>query len=187
MAKAGKIPPEVTSGDLAIFLNQSPQQLKKLTDEGVLVRERHGVYKFHESVRRFQKYREEVIAERYGAGDKAKAQGDLVSERAAITRMQREQMEGKLISKPDIIATITALWSAANTRLLAIPSKLAPRFATFRTPVQAEQAIAREISDAIREVRDWDVAAVRPSGAILGGRGRPRGSGRHRSTADADG
>ena len=95
----------------------------------------------------------------HGGADGEPEELDLVAERARLAKEQADRIamendltRGSVVHVDDVIEIVGKCLSTTRTRLLAIPSECALRFAAARTPALAEDVIRTVIYDALTEL-----------------------------------
>jgi hypothetical protein len=87
---------------------------------------------------------------------------------AALSRkLEYEKAYGKLLPIEEVTAGWQMLIMAFRSRVLAIPSKLAPRLVTMNERAAIQAALAGEIREALTELSEFSLPGDRPA--------RPRG------------
>jgi phage terminase Nu1 subunit (DNA packaging protein) len=97
-------------------------------------------------------YRENLAAAAQGKGGYSKARTEWTQERARKARLEREQLEGTLLWRDEVLASWTSLYTVVRTRLLAIPSKVAPRLVGKTSAAEIAEVIRIEIYEALEEL-----------------------------------
>lgn len=111
----------------------------------------------------------DVIAWRLAGA--AKVQGDddvsLVDARrrravaqAHLAEMDAARQSGKLLPREDVTAAVIGAFSRVRTRLLVIPSKVAPLVAPMKAPKECEGTIRKAIYEALRELADTKIKGL---------------------------
>lgn len=115
----------------------------------------------------------EIAAGRSAAGEGP----DLVDERARLAKeqadkaaMENSARRGELLERSDVDAAVTAEFTRAKTRLLAIPSKAAPLIIQVDETAEAEVVLREAITEALQELSDPDelVAHIAAGGVDSG-------------------
>jgi phage terminase Nu1 subunit (DNA packaging protein) len=113
-----------------------------------MIRTARGLYNIEQSVLNYTLRERDVAA---GRGDK-----QLNEESALLKRAQRmhfelknAELEGSLVSDVDVEAIMRSDYATTATRLLGIPSKVAPRVAAMRTAPEVESLLHSEFVKAL--------------------------------------
>jgi len=78
-------------------------------------------------------------------------------------RMQREQLERKLVPVNEMIAAGTVLARTVATRMLTLASKYASRLVMIPSAGEVELILRPAIEEALTELSELEVIAQRPS------------------------
>ena len=111
---------------LAEFLNLTARRVQQLASDGVIPRTDRGAYELAPAVRAYVRYLQGI------AGGKGTEAEDLQRERTALARVQREEIELRILEKRRTLIPATeiepawlALVAAARAHLRAEPDRLA--------------------------------------------------------------
>jgi phage terminase Nu1 subunit (DNA packaging protein) len=135
--------------DLCELVDLDESRIRQLAKEGVMVRAKQkGHWHIEMSV---LNYIHRIRDEAAGRGDR-----QLNEESALLKRAQRQhfelknaELEGSLVSAVDVEAIMRSDYATAATRLLGIPSKVAPRVAAMRTAPEVEALLHSEFVKAL--------------------------------------
>lgn len=125
-------------------------------------------------------------------GDARAPDGDLdlsaerarkAKEEADKLEMQNAQLRGDLLAREDVDAAVVGAFARVRSRVIGIPSKVAPLIVGMESPAEVEAVVRRAIYDALRELSETSVAAlcgddgemVAGAGAAPGFDGEPMG------------
>lgn len=148
----------VSATEAALFLGLPERSFYRLVERGVIQKQEDGTFLLGE------------LAEAY-----YKSLYDSESLNAAktrLTRAQAEKAELELAEEKDELHRATAVMSVwaenvinAKTKLLAIPSKMAPQLVGL-SAAEVEAALKKEISEVLHELAEYDdrrIARASPS------------------------
>jgi phage terminase Nu1 subunit (DNA packaging protein) len=155
-------PREIATADLSLLLGITPRAVAKLVDRKILRKLARGTFDAADAVPAYIAFRESVVAEQYGLGEYGKARAQLYLERARMARIQRELLEGSVAPLAETRATWTTLAAAMVARLLAIPSKSAPRLVMSKSAGQAEAVVRAHISEALEDIHCCEIQCTDP-------------------------
>ena len=143
-----------TSKVVAQWLCLTERRVRQLSDEGVIVEARPGLYELQPTVARYITY----IG---GAGKET-----LTNERMKLTRAKREAAElenelrkGEVHRTEDIERGVKSMFLNIRSRFLALPAKLSPTLATMggnQTGIFDE--LKQAIDEILEEMSDYRVA-----------------------------
>lgn len=164
MAKVGEFgEQQITSGALAAMLGKSSQWIRELTRQGVLKKLPNGKYRLDETV---QAYIEHITGA--GADDKAPKKSDYDREIAEINRdkkrIELEEMRGNLHHSDDVRRVMGEMIHTSKSKVLALPSRVAPRLAGEPSSV-IEKVLIAEISAALSSLTEYSPDLFNGKGA----------------------
>lgn len=127
--------PELNTEQMAELLDMSPQRLRELTRRGDVPKAGHGRYDPAQAVPAYCRTIRAAAAGR-GGGEGQPGALDLVQERAALAKAQREKLEREaaqaaceLVPAEEVKKAWFRVTRVARDRLLALPAQLAPLLA----------------------------------------------------------
>ena len=150
-----------TQEECADWLDISSRRFRELLDEGVIVRADKGGYDLKSVVKQYIRQQREIAAGRGGGESQAiKADEDarLARARADKAEMELAEARGQLIPADQIADTWNAAVQIMRTRVLAIPTKAAPRVGS-KDIATAEKVIRDEVVEALSELSRVEVSA----------------------------
>src|SRR5690606_3014053 len=122
----------VSATALGRLVGLSTRRLRELAESGVIPRER-GRYRLPDAVAAYTAHLREIAAGRASTGDRGETL-DLVHERAALARRQREAVElklardrGELVDAEAVKREFVGMVTTARNQLLAVPTKAKAR------------------------------------------------------------
>ena len=141
--------------EVAEHLDLSTTRIHQLVKAGILPKSGRAAYDLTDCRIAYIRYIREIAA---GRGSKDGAV-DLVAERARLTRAQAEMTErknaiaeGEFLPRGEVHIAVTGSFARVRSRLLAIPSKLAPYLAPAMRPAEAQAILKTEIYDALNQL-----------------------------------
>lgn len=75
-----------------------------------------------------------------------------ISADAALAELQLQRERGEVVNIEDVAKTVGEEYAAVRAKLLAIPTKLAPRIAIEADENTCRELLAREITEALNEL-----------------------------------
>lgn len=154
---------------LSELLKLSPRRVQQLANEGVVHKSSRGKYDLVKSVRGYIGYLNDQVPNKasgeFNADSRAIAdtgRANLLTERAAMARIERQEMEGALLSAADVRKD--AYRSAVNVRraMLTLPDRLSPMLVELNDSRAIRTLLRQEISQGL-----IDVSAVIAAGEFL--------------------
>jgi len=140
----------VNAADLGRVLGISRATIANLATDGVLPRADRGLFNLSACVQAYIRHKL-VLA---GAADVATK--SLVAERSRLAKLRADAAErdarveaGELVDVEDIEAAWLGVVSVARSRVLLIPTKVAPRIITLKTAAEAKALLQKEINVAL--------------------------------------
>ena len=132
---------------IARFLDVSERRVRQLRDEKVIAEVRPGLYDLIDTNHRYINY----LRKRNPEGDETI---DYNTERAKLVRAKRKK-ENQLHAAEDIEAVMTDMLVNFKSRLMAIPSKLAPVLCKKTDKAEIFALLKDHIDEALMELSDF--------------------------------
>jgi phage terminase Nu1 subunit (DNA packaging protein) len=143
-----------TLSEVGAHLQMEPAKVKNLIDKGVITKKGRGQYDLEQVRREYILHIREVAAGRYKVGDL-----DLSAERARLAKEQADAKEmenavgrGDLVYIEDVAKQIENQLTKARTRLLGVPTKVAPEAHASATVREVQTLIESAIVEALNEL-----------------------------------
>lgn len=152
-----------TQAECAEWLDLSERRFRELLDEGVIERADKGAYDLKTVVQQYVRNLREVAAGRGGAtsqANKADEDARLARARADKAEMELAEARGLLVPADQIGDALNSAVQIMRTRVLAIPTKAAPRVGA-KDVAAAEQVIRAEVVEALSELSQVVVTAAK--------------------------
>jgi hypothetical protein len=147
--KQRKFPPDLSTQELQYLLGDiSRARLAQLEQAGVIKRTAHGRYATS-SIPAFVKLQREA-----GAGPEAlqDAKLDLLLQKVTMGKLDLEERQGKLVSIDEVREGWSAIVSMVRQRILALPSKLAPRLLGKHHAGEVESILRVGVYEALEDL-----------------------------------
>jgi phage terminase Nu1 subunit (DNA packaging protein) len=145
-----------TQNDVAAYLGISEKHFGDLLRQGVFEKQGRGFYNFDECRAQYLKHLREIAHRKAQSGEL-----NLTEERARLAREQADAKEmenaiarGELVHIEDVAKQFERGLERARTKLLAIPSKVAPEVHACATAKEVQAIIERNIVEALSELAD---------------------------------
>ncbi len=140
---------------IADLLNLSEKRVKQLTDEGILTEIKKDHYGLKDSVQCYVKYLQNMISDRDYSSDY-----NVEKTRLTKAKREKEEMElalksGALHKAEDITFTVSNMLIAFKSKMLSIPSKLAPKVAKEKDINTINALLTDEINEALNELSEY--------------------------------
>lgn len=153
----------VSSKVIATILGVTTRRVQQMSQEGII--EKYGTkYKLIPTMQRYIKY----LKTSKEATDNDNHRVDYEAEHARLEKAKREKaelqlalMKGKSHLAADIERELTKMLMSFRARILAMPTKLAPRVAPILDINKVESIIRSEINIALKELSDYDPKTFR--------------------------
>lgn len=153
---------EVTEAELAEMLGLSDRRIRVLANEGIIFKTKPARYDLKKSVNGYINYIKDTKKEEKQGIEKIKlareAEGlmhDKLKKRK--TELQILQMEKELLVTKDVIAMWTDFATMVKSKLMNIPTKLAPQLTGIEDTLVIKKAITAEVTEALNEIADFDI------------------------------
>jgi phage terminase Nu1 subunit (DNA packaging protein) len=148
--------PWYPSETIAKVLKVTPRHVNRMADQGVIPKPNED--EKYDLVPCVQAYIE-FLRMRHGGSRSAKSAQKFSAERARLYEMkadiaevERARLTGDLVSAEEVEAVWTDMIAVAKVRMLAIPSKMAPRLALISSPTKIRELLDSELSAALGEL-----------------------------------
>jgi hypothetical protein len=156
------VPRECSADELTLVLGLTKQAIGKLVERRVLIRTGRGRFDLPASVKAYLKYREDLIAKRFGgAGSYAESRARKMAADAARAEDDLRKSRGELIPIDDLRKALDLMASMAKTLFLASPSRMAPRLARAATPAACQELLMRENRMILQRIGDSSFKQVK--------------------------
>jgi phage terminase Nu1 subunit (DNA packaging protein) len=183
--------PTYPTPTIAKLLLLTERRVQQLASEGIIPRAERGRFELAPAVQGYIRY----LQERRGLNESASgdpindAKTRLIKARARTAELEADQLEGKLLDRAEVERAWSTLVLNMRSRLLAIPSRAAPRVIAAAGLMEASALLEQMVSEALNELSQQPIDAEPDliegqSGADPGGTG---GDGGIRPTAEAHG
>jgi hypothetical protein len=153
------LPKEVSADVLAALVGCTKRSINQLAGRKVLHRSSRGRFNLEDSVPLYIAHREQAATRAAGAtGPYAEARADKTCEQAAILKIQRQKLEGELISRRKQQLINTAIIVVVRARLLGQGNALAGKLAGKSAPecCMILDAHNREILEELASLDVWE-------------------------------
>lgn len=147
---------------IAKLLDLTPRRVNQLVDEGVFPKAGRGTFELVPVVKGYIKHLRDRIAAGNESDGYTEHRARLTKARADMAELERAQIIASLVPADDIEAAWSAVTAAMRSRLLAIPSKVAPRLMAMKTVNEAQELIRAEIFGALEELANVRVEVSTP-------------------------
>lgn len=138
-------------------LDLSGNEIEYLTKAGIISYKTGKTYDFEDSVKALITYYKEKV----GEGENGTA--DYATERALLMRAKRKEQEyetglkeGELHKAKDVELIVTKMLMNFRSRIMAVPSKLAPRLTKENDTNAIYEILKEAMDDALNELSDYD-------------------------------
>lgn len=164
---------EATQADVAAHLFVDRVRVTQLVSNGVLVKTPGGRLDMDESRRRYVDHLREVAAGRAPGDDD---ELNLTEERARKAKEEADKLEmenattrRELLKREDVDAAVVGTLARVRSRLINLPSKIAPLVAMINQPAEAEAIARKAVNEALRELADTKLTSlVGDNGDVVG-------------------
>lgn len=151
-----KAEPVATVEQLAKLFDVDERWIQKLATNNVVVKDGRGKYLLWPSVKGYIKFLQKRLrdGEEGGIGEHRKR---LTSARADLAEMERKRVAGILLPADQVDEMWSRIVAVVKTRILAIPAKMAPRLLVLKRATEIEDALEKEVRDALEEIAGTEV------------------------------
>ena len=150
------------------LLDLSPRRIRQLVDEGIIPREERRRYALVPAVRGYIQYlRDRAVNADVGSDELGRHRARKLKEEADQLEMKSGQMRGELVTVEKYHLMMTASFARVRSKLLALPSKMAPLVVVSKTAAEAQAMLKDVVHDALNELAATTVAGVSEDGGII--------------------
>lgn len=150
----------VSTKVVADILDVTPRRVGQLCEEGILSKVKNGSFQLVPTIRNFIRYlkTKNDVASATGYVEEEFNKEHMLLEKAKREKAELEVslMKGTMHTSEDVEREMTKMLSAFRARILAMPSKLAPRVAITEDVTKIEEYIREEAYNALNELSDYD-------------------------------
>ena len=145
---------------IAKLLDLTPSRIRQLVDEGVFPRHERGRYALVPVVRGYIHYlRERAVNADVGPDELGKHRARKLKAEADQLEMRSGEMRGELIPVSEFHAMVTGAFARVRSKMLALPSKLAPIVVMEETAAKAESILRDAVCETLAELSSTRVTA----------------------------
>ncbi len=151
----------VNSATLEKIIGVSDRRIRQLAEENIIIRAAKGRYKLMDSISNYILTLKVAIES--GNNESPDGEIDLEEEKAIHERVKRhiselklQTMKGDLHKSEDVERVMTDMLVSIKTKLLSMPTKLAPILVSRNDIDFVRNAINREVLDALNELKDYN-------------------------------
>lgn len=150
----------VSTKVVADILDVTPRRVGQLCEEGILEKVKNGSFKLVPTIRnyiRFLKTKNDV-ASVTGDVEEEYNREHMLLEKAKREKAELEVslMKGTVHASEDVEREMTKMLSAFRSRVLSIPSKVAPRVGAVDDITTIEGMLRDEVYNALKELSEYD-------------------------------
>lgn len=152
-------PPTYPTSTIAKLLMLTERRVQQLTAENVIPRAERGRYELVPAVQGYIRYLQDRRAvSDTGSGDPiSDAKMRLLKARARAAEAEADQLEGKLLDRAEVERSWTTLVLNMRARMLAIPTRAAPRVLAAQSLAEASALLEQFITDALNELAQQSI------------------------------
>lgn len=175
---------------VAQHLCMSRQNASELFARGILPESGRGKADLDKCREAYITHLRGVAAGRSSGGGSGEDDLDLTAERARKAKEEADQLEMKnaqmrreLLPRSDVDAAVVGAFARVRSRLIGVPSKVAPLVISLESPAEAEAVVRKAVYEVLRELADTSVSdlcgddgdMVEDTGSAAGPDGKPMG------------
>ena len=143
-----------TVDDVARHLGMSHKNANELINKGVIARKNRGAYDLDEARSQYIQHVREIAAGRakHGELDLQEERARLAKEQADAKEMENDVLRGSLVAIEDVAVSIEKQLTRVRTRLLSVPTKVAPEAHASPTVKEVQRLMEDAIIEALNEL-----------------------------------
>lgn len=157
----------VKASVLAGLFDLSERRIRQLADAGVIPKAARGEYPLAQAIRGYVKF---VGKDGRGPDDEAstfrRSRARLMNARAALAEIEQAEREGDLVPATQVEEGWIKIAAIIRARLLALPSKMAPRLAAMSSAALIEAALRDEVYSALTDIAETEVVVTSDDGGV---------------------
>lgn len=157
-----------TQQTIAKHLDLSGRSIRKMIEVGILTKEANGKLDKDKCRVAYIRHLRQQAAGRSSGDD---TDYDLIAERARLAKFQADKVEmemkrlnEELLPADEVMKSWQGMIMVARSRLLAMPTKLAPLLAAATSPHDTQQIVKKEVYAALTELAQMDPEEVDEKG-----------------------
>lgn len=162
------VTPELSAAELSRLLGCSLNVVGVLTTQRILRRNATGLYDTIASNHAYLEHREKVAGRKAARADEGPRMR-MMNAKAALTELDLQERSGNLVSAARVQEAFREVAERTRTRLLLVPSRVAPRVANAASVAEVQAKIASDIEEALISLSDTELAAEIDSGGFTDG------------------
>ena len=143
------------------LLDLSPRRIRQLVDEGVIPREERGRYALVPAVRGYITFlRERAVNADVGSDELGRHRARKLKAEAEQAEMKSGEMRGDLLPKSEVHIAVTASFGRVRSKLLALPSKMAPLTTAAKNTAEAQAMLKDVVHEALSELAATNIVGL---------------------------
>lgn len=147
--------------EIANHLHLTQARVRELIAGGIITRHPRGSYDLNVVMKEYlTNLREQAAGRSAKAGGLTDERARLAKEQADAKEMENEITRGNLVQIEDVAQIVEAQFDRCRTKLLSLPTKIAPEAHAAPTPAEAREVIENAIVDALNELVGFDTQAA---------------------------
>lgn len=151
----------VSSTVLSNLFGLTTRRIRQLENEGVIQKIARGKYSLQDNIKSYITYIKASADLKENKIEEGKIDYD--EEHALLERRKREKMElelaamrGTMHYSEDVERVMNDMLSNFKAKILALPSRAAPRLITFSTIADIQEVLQNEVLDALNEMSQYN-------------------------------
>ncbi len=151
----------VSSTVLSNLFGLTTRRIRQLENEGVIQKIARGKYSLQDNIKSYITYIKASADLKENKTDEGKIDYD--EEHALLERRKREKMElelaamrGTMHYSEDVERVMNDMLSNFKAKILALPSRAAPRLITLSTIADIQEVLQNEVLDALNEMSQYN-------------------------------
>lgn len=157
--------PTVDVGTLARLFNLTAVRVQQLAKEGIIVKAERGRYDLWASIRAYIKYLQERRVNQWDTGEDedegyGRHRARLTAAKADVAEITAKIAKGQAHDAGAVEAVWTDMLMNCRSKLLSMPSKLAPKVRKESDLAICKEIIEQAVHDALTELSAYDATRV---------------------------
>lgn len=162
LQKLAKLP--ANKADIALLLKMAPGHIDNYLNAGLFTPDKKGlfnpvecVFKYIDALRKSPKALAAFQRAQERDGEPKSDGKRLTKAKADLHELKARQLSGELIDVAEFTDVFSKAIASAQTRLLAVPSKVAMKAAAMKSPAQVQALVHAEIEEALAEISSFQL------------------------------
>ena len=149
----------VSTTELALILGLSARRIQQMAQDGTITAESRGRFRLSSAIKQYKDFIQErkrkIVTEEdlKIARQARKAEADLKQAKATVSRLELEEIEGKVHRSEDVKALMDEMIFEIRSDLMTLDNRLSINIANARTPEEVKAIIQKEVDVILKALK----------------------------------